>query len=282
MIVERTVLITGAASGIGLATAKLLLAEGWQVIAGVHPNDDTSRLPDDPRLMTLPFDITDQAQVDQAFQQIQARHGQLHGLINNAGIVTVGPLESAPMAQIQAQFEVNVFGHLRVTRAALPLLRAAGGARIINVSSLMGRVALPALGAYSMSKHALEALSDGLRLELQGQNIAVISILPGVIGTAMTDAMADRMRQAMQDTPEGQQRLYSRLVGAMTGALERFSTSATPVDAVTQAISKALVTRKPEARYIVGNDARGLLMMRRFAPDHIADGIIRRALGLHK
>ncbi len=283
MIKTRKVLITGAASGIGLATTRLLLSEGWQVIAGIHPDDDRSGLPaDNGQLLTIPFDITDQVQIDRAFRQIENQAGQLHGLVNNAGIVTVGPLESSPLAQIQAQFDVNVFGHLRVTQAALPLLRAAEGARIVNVSSLMGRVALPGLGAYSMSKHALEALSDGLRLELDDQNVAVVSILPGVVGTAMTSTMSDRMRRAVDDTPEPHQKLYARLIHAMSDALARFSASAAPVDAVSQTISKALTARKPATRYVVGADARGLLMMRRFAPDEIADRILKRALKLNQ
>lgn len=278
----RSALITGAASGIGLTTAHYLSQQGWRVFAGVLPAEDTAALLTGAENITLlQLDITDAEQVAAAVDCIaQENGGKLDALVNNAGIVTVGAMEVVPLQTLRTQFEVNVFGHIQVTQAMLPLLRAPGDARIINVLSLMGRVSIPLLGGYSMTKHALESFSDVLRLELAGTGIHVIAIEPGAIRTQMAEAMTYRMKAAADALPEKFRAAYDKLYRAMTHALERQTASGNDPQKVAQAIHKGLMARKPKPRYVVGADAAGLLMMRKFAPDEIADAILSRALKL--
>jgi len=277
-----SVLITGAASGIGLTTARYLDEQGWRVFAGVLPAEDTGALLTDAANITpLELDITDAEQVAAAVDFIAGENGgKLDALVNNAGIVTVGAMEVVPLQTLRTQFEVNVFGHIQVTQAMLPLLRQSDDARIINVLSLMGKVSIPLLGGYSMTKHALESFSDVLRLELAEAGIQVIAIEPGAIRTQMAGAMAHKMKDAAGALPQKFRAIYDKLYHAMTHALERQTASGSDPQKVAQAIHKGLMARKPKPRYVVGADAAGLLMMRKFAPDEIADAILSRALKL--
>lgn len=277
----RTVFISGASSGIGLATAQQLDAAGWRVFAAALPRDDFEPLQSScsEQLVTLPLDITDETMVQEAAQRVADEVGEagLHGLVNNAGIHIPGPLETLAVERVQQQFAVNVFGHLRVTQALLPLLRQAKG-RIVNVSSMMGKVALPTLGAYSMSKHALEAMTDTLRLELAAQGIHVCAVEPGAIQTPMTSGMESLLGQVRDELTDEQQGLYDSLLRDMSAVLERQAGSATPPHAIAEVIVMALTSNRPKPRYAVGADVRGLLALRALAPDEIGDQILRRAL----
>lgn len=278
-----SVLITGAGSGIGLATAKLLDAQGWRVFAGVLPDEDVQLLLASAReIKPIPLDITDAQLVKRAAEFIaeETADDGLNALINNAGIVTVGALETVDLQIFHQQFKVNVFGHLQVTQAMLPLIRQSSNGRIINMISLMGRVGLPLLGAYSMIKHSLEAFTDVLRLELASQGIQVIAIEPGAIRTQMAGAMAEKMEVAREKLPASLAAIYDKLYHAMTAVLQQQTSSGVDPEIVAQIIHKALTTSKPKPRYVVGTDAKGLLMMRKFAPDKIADFILSKALKL--
>jgi len=278
-----SVLITGAGSGIGLATAKLLDAQGWRVFAGILPDEDVQLLLASAReIKPIPLDITDAQLVNRAAEFIaeETADDGLNALINNAGIVTVGALETVDLQIFHQQFEVNVFGHLQVTQAMLPLIRQSSNGRIINMISLMGRVGLPLLGAYCMTKHSLEAFTDVLRLELASQGIQVIAIEPGAIRTQMAGAMAQKMEDAGEKLPVSLAAIYDKLYHAMTDVLHKQTSSGLDPEIVAQTIHTALTTSKPKPRYVVGADARGLLMMRKFAPDEIADFILSRALKL--
>ena len=217
---HQHVLISGATSGIGLATALQLDQAGWQVYALAHPDDDFAPLREQAseRLIPLACDITDADAITHA----------LDALVNNAGIQVVGTLETLSISALQHQFNVNIIGHLQMIQALLPALKRAERARIVNVSSLMGKVALPVLGAYSMSKHALEAMSDVLRLELAPWGIDVIVVAPGAVQTPMTASMAQLLQDAQAHLNADQRADYAPLYAGMAQTLDRQNASAVP------------------------------------------------------
>jgi NAD(P)-dependent dehydrogenase (short-subunit alcohol dehydrogenase family) len=278
----KTVFISGASSGIGQATAQQLDALGWRVVAASLPGDDVSALVSSTsdKLIPLALDITDADAVQDAAERITAESGVLHGIVNNAGIQIPGAIEGLSLASFRQQFEVNVFGHVQVTQALLPLLRKADSGRLVFVTSLMGRVAMPALGAYSMTKHALEGLVDVLRLELAPDNVHVAAVQPGAVQTPMLDNMPDLMQQARQTTPEAIKARYEALYDSMEQVLQTQADNPTPVDDIAEAIIHALTSNRPNTRYTVGLPNRGLIAMRRLAPDTVGDAILRRALNL--
>jgi NAD(P)-dependent dehydrogenase (short-subunit alcohol dehydrogenase family) len=285
------VLITGASSGIGEACAVELHRRGFLVFAGVRRQCDAARLvaQTSPRLVPVLLDVTDAQAIAQAARTIVQVTGEagLGGLVNNAGITVAFPLEFLPLGAFRQQLEVNVVGQLAVIQAMLPLLRAARG-RIINMSSLSGLVAGPYVGAYAASKHAFEALSDSLRVELRQCGVHVAVIEPGDVDTPIwqkSRAAADRLRDSVLD--EAQRRIspevgerYVRDIAAMRAATDRFAAQAMPVDRVVQAVIHALCARRPKTRYPVGAKTWGVVLGLRFLPTGIRDWIVRRNLGM--
>ena len=208
-----TVVVTGASSGIGEATALELRSLGFSVVAGVRSREDGERL-GAQGLTPLRLEITDAASIAAAAAEVESLVGAdgLAGLVNNAGIAVAAPIEFVPLDELRRALEVNLVGQVAVTQAFLPLLRIAEG-RVINISSIAGRVALPLMGPYAASKFALEGVSDSLRRELHGQGIEVVAIEPGGIKTPIWEkgvADAERMTDALP--PEAQLH-YGRLVG---------------------------------------------------------------------
>lgn len=272
----RNVLITGATSGIGLATAKAMNQAGWHIIGTGLPGEDASALAAiGENITVLEMDISNRQSVYAAQAELQAMlDGHLHAVVNNAGITVAGAILELPVDELRRQFEVNVFGHVQVLQAMQTLL--SNDARIVNVSSMMGRVSLPALGAYSMSKHALEALTDVLRIELANTNIQVVSVQMGAVATPLTNTIAERMEELAAS--EGG---YAWLYKAMVKVLHQQSNGATKPEKVAKAIVHAVTSSKPKTRYVVGGAARGLIFMRQFSPDAIGDDILRRSLGLY-
>ncbi|MGB7341388.1 MAG: SDR family oxidoreductase [Phototrophicaceae bacterium] len=275
---QKTVFISGATSGIGLVTAQKLQALGWKIYAGGLVGDDFSVLGD--RIQPLPFDITDANGVAEAVTHLNDEITHLDALINNAGIQVSGAIEALSMDTFQRQFDVNVMGHLQVTKALLPLLRKADAARIVNVSSLMGQVAMPMLGAYSMSKHALEALSDVLRMELKPFGIHVAVVEPAAIATPMSDraytdlvALRDNSSQQIQDD-------YQAHFEGMIATLQSQTKNATSPDLIADVIIHALSARNPKARYAIGIDVKALSTIRKMLPTWLGDWILMRALGI--
>lgn len=273
----QTVIITGATSGIGRVTAQKLAQQGWRVIALGLASDEVLEL---PKGVILHVDITQAQAVQAALSEVQhwLKDG-LHGLVNNAGTTLFGALEALEETDLRQQLELNVLAHWRVTCACLPYLRSAQG-RIVNVSSIMGRVAMPALGAYSLSKHALEAMSDVWRMELAEQGISVSVVQMGAVATPLSEAMPRRVVYARQHLSEALRSLYGALYDKMLVALNAQNKRASPPEDVTQAIVQALTDKKAKPRYVVGVPARGLLTLRTFAPDEIGDNLLKRALGL--
>jgi NAD(P)-dependent dehydrogenase (short-subunit alcohol dehydrogenase family) len=289
-------LITGTSTGIGRATALRLARGGWTVLAGVRDpaagellqqelSQDSAGRADGGRLIPLTLDVTDAGQISAAARRVEEEaaggletaRGGLDALVNNAGIGVGGPLELVPLPELRRQLEVNVVGQVAVMQAVLPALRRCRG-RIVFVSSVGGRVATPFLAPYAASKHALEALGDALRLELRSSHVRVALIEPGSVATPIWDKGRDEAdRLTIPPELKGQ---YGHVPEAVSKVLEDTARRGVPPDQVAQTIEKALTARRMKARYVVGRDARALMLLRRLLPDLLFDRIMRRALGV--
>lgn len=253
---ERIVVISGASSGIGRATALRLDRAGWRVFAGVRSDAaaDALRTEGSDRLVPLKFDIARQETIDAAARTVREHAGDtLDGLFNNAGVSNPGPIESVPLADIRNDFEVNVFGHLAMTQAFLPMLRAARG-RVVFTSSVSGRVSLPFLGTYAATKHAIEAYGDALRREVHGFGIKVSIVEPGSIDTDIWEKGLDPAVRARL-SPEAEA-LYGRGLDFAEREGRRSARMAIPADAVAKVVEHALTSSRPKRRYLVGRDAK--------------------------
>lgn len=274
----RAVLITGASSGLGEACALHLSRVGFHAIAGVRRPEDGERLrvAATGRLTPVIFDVTDEKSVQAAVHEVTDLIGDagLWGLVNNAGIAVTAPLECVPMEQMRRQMDTNVTGQLRVIQGFLPLLRAGAG-RIVNVTSGLGNIAIPYLGAYAAAQFAKEALSDALRRELTPQRIPVIVVQPGAVLTPLWGKMSVDGNRALESVPEPIQGLYRR---AFLQFMETNETSArtshTTPDDVARVVFRALVTKRPRSRYAVGRDAAGSRVLARLLPDRALDRIL--------
>jgi NAD(P)-dependent dehydrogenase (short-subunit alcohol dehydrogenase family) len=276
------VLITGASTGIGAASVVALARRGLRVFAGVRNAADGERLgAHSDRIVSVMLDVTDREQVVSAAESLGRTLGEdgLAGLVNNAGVVVAGPVETLPLDHFRRQFEVNVLGQIAVTQAFLPLLRKARG-RIVNMSSLNGRIASPYLAAYSASKHALEAINNALRVELRTWGIRVIVIAPGATATPIWNkslASANALSNEVSDHGIG---LYQEDLDAMRAAVQRLADGALPVESVVRCVVHALTARWPFSRYPVGLKVNLLLRAHKWIPDRIWDSIIQRSLRL--
>ena len=271
---KKNVLITGCSTGLGRSTALMLAASGWQVFAGVRKTADAKSLQAEAggNLVPLQLDVAKPDSLARAIAELgAATGGELHGLINNAGVYLGGPLELMKPAEIELTFAVNVTGLLMLTRACLPLLRAAEG-RIINIGSISGLVAMPGVSVYAASKHAVEAITDSLRVELHPFGVKVIVVEPGGIKTPIWSKGAARDASHSEDeTTADLREIYAPLVkllqklNAKPGGL--------PPEAVAQVVINALEADKPKNRYLVGSDAKSLSLLRRL-PDALRDRAI--------
>jgi NAD(P)-dependent dehydrogenase (short-subunit alcohol dehydrogenase family) len=279
---QGAVVITGASTGIGRATARYLAERGFHVFAGVRRDQDAEVLRQEGagRVTPLRLDVTDRGSIESATREAEAAlAGEgLQGLVNNAGIGIGAPLEFVELDELRRQLEVNVIGPVAVTQAFLPLLRVRRG-RIVNVGSIGGRIAQPMLGPYNASKFALEALSDSLRMELAVWGIHVSLVEPGAIATAIwekTDAYAERMIPTLG--PRARE-LYGAAIGAVLDTARTLSKHAIAPEAVSRAICHALTARTPRTRYLVGIDARAQALFARFLPDRVRDTVVLRFIG---
>ncbi len=280
-----SVLITGASTGIGAATALWLDHLGMHVIAGVRRQRDAASLCNraSERLSTLLLDVTDSAAVAAAGAAVAAQVGDagLWGLVNNAGIAVAGPLEYLPIEQFREQLEVNLTGALAVTQVMLPLLRRACG-RIVNISSVSGLLASPLVGAYAASKFGLEAVSDALRVELAPWGIRVAVIEPGVIKTPIWETSRKRAEGLYGRLGAEAVRRYGPMLERLAALTAQSVRHGAEPEAVAQAVSHALTSRRPRTRYLVGADARAVPWLRRL-PDATRDCLLRRGyLQLHR
>lgn len=278
------VLITGASTGIGRASALHLDRLGFRVLAGVRKSEDGDALRAEasPRLHSVLIDITDADSIAEASQHVDALAPEgLVGLVNNAGIALTGPLEFIELERVRRQFEVNVFGHLATTQAMLPALRKRTG-RIVNMSSMAGWVGAPFYGPYTSSKHALRAMSDALRLELAPWDLRVVLIEPGAIDTPIWEKGLDLARDTIAALPAGGRERYAEEIEAALDSIESQGRRGIPPERVAEAVARALLTLRPKARYVVGRDARLTIIAKRLLPDRVMDGLLRRQMGLPK
>jgi NAD(P)-dependent dehydrogenase (short-subunit alcohol dehydrogenase family) len=263
----RTALVTGASSGIGAACARRLAASGWRVFAGVRRSGDA---PEHTEQVLL--DVTDADQVAAASRRI----GELDALVNNAGIAIAIPLEFIPLDELRRQLDVNVTGQVAVTQAFLPQLRRSRG-RIVFVGSIAGRSALPFLGAYAASKHALEAIADSLRVELRPFGIKVSIVEPGTIKTPIWTKSAELAESLAGSAPPQLRELYGgRIAVFRRMAAERGAKGAAP-EAVANAVEAALTRGRPRTRKLIGRDALLRSGVERL-PDRVRDSVYERLL----
>lgn len=276
------VLVTGASSGIGRATALRLAASGYHVFAGVRKPADGTALAEAAagQLTPLLLDVTDGQQITAAVKAVagHAGDGGLAGLVNNAGIGVFGPLELIPVEQFRRQLEVNVTGQLAVTQAALPLLRRARG-RVVMIGSIGARFTPPFIGPLAASKSTLTTMSDALRQELAPWGVRVTVVEPGSIRSEAVGKLESDARTVLDEASEEGRALYQdaflHLVGFFAGLHERGSSP----DVVAETVERALRASRPRPRYLSGKNARRMATIARLLPVPAQDALRRRLAG---
>jgi NAD(P)-dependent dehydrogenase (short-subunit alcohol dehydrogenase family) len=277
------VVITGASTGIGRATALHLDKLGFRVFAGVRRAQDgeSLRKAGSDRITPILIDVTDGASIAAAAKEVDGavRDAGLAGLVNNAGIVVSGPVEFTSLDEWRRQFEVNFFGFLAVTQAFLPLVRKGKG-RIVNVSSIGGKVASPFVGPYAASKHALEAASDSLRRELRATGVEVSVIEPGAVATPIWEKGEKDAGANIAALPEEAHRVYGKGMAKLREAAGKLAASALPPEKVAEIIAHALTAPRPKTRYLVGKEAKIQKALSSLLGDRLFDGFLARFLGI--
>ncbi|MEV0033927.1 SDR family oxidoreductase [Nocardia sp. NPDC050793] len=270
---SKTVLVTGASTGIGRATALLLARQGFTVHAGVRKEADGAAL--GPSVTPVVLDVTDAGRI----AEVADSFDRLDALVNNAGVGVTGPVEFVSLDALRRQYEVNVFGQVAVTQAVLPLLRAARG-RVVTVGSVGSWITLPFGGPLCSSKHAIRSLNDALRMEVKPHGVATILIEPGSIHTAAVDKLADEIEPRLDAIGAEGRRLYGEAYRTMTTAGLREERAGSDPEVVARAILHALTARRPRARYPVGRKSRLMSTLGRVLPQYTLDAVRLRALGL--
>ena len=272
--ISKAVLITGASTGIGRATAELLASKGWPVYATAR-NVASIRDLENRGCKTLALDVCDPDSIEAAVRRITEAEGAVGVLINNAGYGQEGPVEEVPMDVIRRQFETNFFGLTRLTQLVLPGMRRQGWGKIVNLSSMGGKLTFPGGAFYHATKHALEALSDALRFEVQGFGVDVIVIQPGPIKTRFGDtAIGSLNGLGTQESPYAQfnKVLADKVREAYEGPMGRLAAGP---EAVAEVIERAITARRPRTRYVVTAAARFMMGLRRWLPDRAFDAFLR-------
>ncbi|HEX9624297.1 MAG TPA: oxidoreductase [Streptosporangiaceae bacterium] len=275
MIASGPVLITGCSTGIGRAIAGQLVRAGYTVYASARRPGTLAGLAESGAV-TLALDVTDEESMTAAVRTVEKEHGQVGTLINNAGYGAYGPVEEVSIAEARREFETNVFGLGRMCQLVLPGMRAAGRGRIINISSMGGRVTFPAGGWYHASKYAVEALSDALRVEVASFGIRVVLVEPGLIRTEFGSVASSGLTGAGSEGP------YAGIRSAADSVTEQNYRSRLAVgpDAVAKVVQRAIEVPHPQARYLVTPAAKVLVHTRRLAGDRVWDAVVRRSFRL--
>jgi NAD(P)-dependent dehydrogenase (short-subunit alcohol dehydrogenase family) len=276
----KTVLVTGASTGIGEACALHLDRKGHRVYAGIRKEADAERLRQKGSANLVPvfLDVTDDAQIDAVIKQISEEAGSLDGLCNNAGIARGGPLEYISLDEWREQFEVNVIGQIAVTKAALSLLRTTKG-RITFIGSIGGKVANSLMGPYCASKFAVEAIGESLRAELRPWGIWVSVVEPGAIKTDIWQKGRETADRVERDLPAEARERYAPHMEAIRKGIEMQERQGVGPEKVAEAVEHALFARRPRTRYLVGIDARIQSALVRLLPDRSREAIVRRFAG---
>lgn len=265
----ETVLITGCSSGIGRATAEAFLDDGWEVYATARNPADVQTL-GDAGCNVATLDVTDDDDIERVVDEIVDDYGHVDCLVNNAGFAQPGPVEDVPVERVHEQFDVNVYGPLRLIREVLPHMRERELGRIINVSSAVGRISVPGMGIYSGSKFALEGISDALRVEVDPYDIDTVLVEPGPVDTSFGERAQDEFQNL--ERSGAYESLYrgfedrQAVDGSMPGAVSPAEVAEVVIDAAN--------VQNPDARYPVGAAAQ-YAMLARFLPDAWRDAAFR-------
>jgi NAD(P)-dependent dehydrogenase (short-subunit alcohol dehydrogenase family) len=270
--VSRAVLITGCSSGIGWATAERLARRGWAVYATARNVEVIAPL-EESGCRLLPLDVTDEDSMQSTVEEVEKIEGAVGVLINNAGYSQSGAVEEVPMEKVRRQFETNVFGLVRMCQLVLSGMRGQGFGRIVNLSSMGGRLTFPGGGFYHASKHAVEAISDALRFEVRGFGVDVVIVEPGLIRTGFAQTAVGSMGE------EGYGPYAGFEAGVARTTRENYESGPLAAlgggpEAVAAAIERAISDPRPRARYTVTPSAKLLISARRLLPDRAWDGLI--------
>lgn len=275
----RSLLVTGASTGIGQACALAFDRDGWTVFAGVRRAEDGRTLAAQAsnRFSWLILDVTNAAQVAAARDAVEAATAGrgLDALVNNAGVAVAAPVEFVPARDLRQQFDVNVFGLIDVTQTFIPLLRTAKG-RIVNIGSIAGRITTPLMSPYCASKHAVEAITDALRLELAPWGIHASVIEPGMVMTPIWEKGIEQMEERLATMPPQALELYAPIIRGFGRIVQGAPRRALSPDAVVKAVRHALESPRPRPRYVVGRDAKIRLLLQSLLPRRWMDGIIHK------
>jgi NADP-dependent 3-hydroxy acid dehydrogenase YdfG len=271
--VSKAVLVTGCSSGIGRATAEHLVDRGWTVYATARRVESIQDLAE-RGCVTLGLDVTEEGSMRTAVDAVELAEGAVGVLVNNAGYSQSGAVETVPLDQVRRQFETNVFGLIRMCQLVLPGMREQGWGRIVNVSSMGGKLVFPGGGIYHGTKHAVEAISDALRFEVRGFGVDVVLIEPGLIRTRFGEAAVASMEQGVGDGPyaEFNDRVARITAGAYEGGMAKLGAGP---EAVARKIERAITARRPRPRYAVTASARLLLGQHALMTDRMWDAMMR-------
>ena len=278
---NEIMVVSGASTGMGAATAPELATRGYHILAGVRRERDGDAIRADG-IEPVILDLTQPEHLRALVDRIASDpdHRPLRALINNAGIAINAPVEALPLDEWRRQFDVNLFGHIAVTQALLPFLHQSHG-RIVNISSVGGKIAMATYGAYAGAKFALEAASDSLRRELAPHGVQVVVVEPGAVKTEMADRGAATANDLAGRMNHEQQRRYGGRVKAIVAQQAAFTRTGLPADKAGSIIAEAATARRPRTRYTIGRDAALMTRLARILPDRILDRVFAANLRLH-
>lgn len=280
---EKTAVVTGVSTGIGRAIARSLIDAGWRVFGSVRKEKDAAEASADlgPRFTPLCFDVTDDAAIRREAEKVdKALAGKtLDALINNAGVAIAGPVGYLDLDDLKRQMDINVYGPIRVTQAFLPMLgadhsRAGSPGRIVNMSSVAGKIASPFMSPYAMSKHALEALSESLRRELVRHGIDVVIVGPGAIRTPIWAKADDLNIERYRNTE------YFDDLSRMKGMMQSFGDSGLEAEAVGKLILQILTAPRPKTRYAILRNKFALWTLPNIMPKRMVDRAVAKRFGM--
>jgi NAD(P)-dependent dehydrogenase (short-subunit alcohol dehydrogenase family) len=278
---QEIVIVTGASTGIGAASARELAQRGFHVLAGVRRDRDADAIRG-PGVEPLIIDITNSDHIRALAARVQSdlRGRPVRALVNNAAMAVNAPIEAFALDSWRRLFEVNLFGHIALTQTLLPALIRSKG-RVVNVSSVGGKIAMATYGPYAGTKFALEAVSDSLRREIAPFGVHVVVVEPGAVRTEMASRAITTAQELASTMTSEQSRRYGALIEAVNAQTAKFTESGLPADAAAKVIANAVTARKPRTRYTIGRDAALLTLMARILSDRILDRLFAAALRRH-
>lgn len=278
---REIVVVTGASTGIGAATARELAGRGFHVLAGVRRSTDADALRA-TNIEPVMLDITNEAEIAALVKRITDDPEQrpLRALVNNAGIQINAPVETLPLSEWRRLFDVNLFGHVAMMQALLPALIKSRGA-IVNISSVGGKVAMATYGPYAGTKFALEAVSDALRREVGPLGVKIIVIEPGAVTTDMLGQVAVTGERITSEMTTGQRGRYAALMHAIISQAQAALPKGAPAEKAGRVIADAITSKRPRTRYTVGRDAAIVVRLVNFLSDRMLDSLLARSLKPH-